>query len=177
MTLAISPKITKSTAEVYKIRDLRNGNRADITIDDNGFSGRISIASSYGSFQNSWNACGKGFKKFLTELNLEYAADKFNQDRWLDTDETVRLYKQLVIDRRKTDFCDKLTARLVWDEIKRLEDETTATSFKGVLGECLNLLDFFDWIPDFCYGVSPQFKRFWSECWFVFIEEIKKEIN
>ncbi len=70
-------KITKSTCEVYKLRHECGMYWADITLDCGEKSGRIQIASDYGTWQNYWGCCGCSFKEFLTRLDVEYTAGKF----------------------------------------------------------------------------------------------------
>ena len=72
--------VTKSTCEVYKLRHECGMYWADITLDCASKSGRIQIASDYGSWQNFWSCCGCSFKEFLTRLDMQYTAGKFGAE-------------------------------------------------------------------------------------------------
>lgn len=172
------PIITKKVVECYQLRGVNQSSGwADITIDAAGSRGRVSISSDYGSYQNYWNSCGKPFKKFLLDLNMEYAADKFGADRHFDHAGTMEIYRLSVLERRRSEGISKEKARKVWDEIKSLNTCWYEEDFKSKLNECSNLLAYFDWCPEFSRGVTPRFKKFWKECWLVLCEELKKEIQ
>ncbi|MDQ4121697.1 MAG: hypothetical protein M3209_09655 [Acidobacteriota bacterium] len=169
------PLISKHTVECYKIRHLQNGGWADITIDANGEKGRIQIASDYGDWQHHWIACGMPFKQFLTQLGIDYVADKFRANEWFDSEGTVQLYRECVCERRRCEGTSKETARAVWNEIKALEG-LDKQSFRDELSHSSAILRFFDNCPPTETSIDPLFKRFWQECWLPFMEELKAEV-
>jgi hypothetical protein len=176
MTQEIIPIITETTVVCYKLRNLRNGNFANFTLDiENGKSGgRVSISSSYGDFSYYWSAPGDDLKAFLCSLNIEYAADKFDQDRWFDADATVKGFKQTILESRRFQSIDRKFAKECWDAVKDLayydKDE-----FYTLLGDERDLMRLFDGCPPIEYDISPQFKRFWTEAWLVMMKHFQTE--
>lgn len=171
--------IEKTTVECYKIRHPQTGMYwADITIDSMGSKGRISISSDFGNYANFWGACGKGgFKNFLTEINIDYAADKFGADRWFDLDSTLNGYKRDVMQNRREENIDAERAREIWDEIKELECCSSEGEFTGQMWNSPKLMKFYDHCPDIDRSITPQFRKFWETVWPVFINQIKSEIE
>jgi hypothetical protein len=169
-------KITKTTVECYKVRDLKEG-WANITIDDLGEKGRVQIASDFGDWQYYWNACGCPFKVFLTRLNLDYVADKFREDEHINIEKTIKGYKESVLQSRRFGDLKKKRARAVYDDIKQLQkDWWSPNDFKEAMHLKVHLLKYFDNMPEASYDVSPMFKRFWKEIWLPFMANLKNEI-
>lgn len=169
-------KITKSTVECYKIRELKEG-WANITIDDLGTSGRVQIASDFGDWQYYWSSCGCPFKEFLTRLNMDYVADKFREDEHVSIKKTINAYKSAVLECRRFDGMSKARARDIWRDITALaESWWTPESFSVEIRDKEHLLEFYNWTPETCTDVSPLFKRFWNEIWVGFIDHLKAEI-
>ncbi len=164
--------ITKSTTELYKIRTV-NGAWADIVIDANGNTGRIQIASDFGSWDYYWGACGNPFKKFLTELDKHYAAGKFGEDRWFDLDDTIELLNDQIKDYTN----DKLLIIELKEEIKELANTSCKEEFIVTAARCENVMDMTNHCPDLCTSISPSFEQFWNKLWPTLIEQLKKEIT
>lgn len=170
--------ITKTNVECFKLRHPSGMYWADITLDYEGKSGRIQIASDFGSWQNYWSAAGPDFKTFLTKISIDYAATKFGAgshfDLEVNTDkllsEIEHLKKESHIDRKTYNACKK--------ELEYLKNECcNEHHFYSELsrqGNIMNLIDPADW--DFKNSIEPGFKRFWNECWPVFINQLKSEI-
>jgi len=170
-------KIEKTTVECYKIRHESGMYWADITIDVTGDrSGRISISSDYGNYANYWGACGGGLKKFLTEINRGYAADKFGADKWFDLDETLKKYKEHVLFSRREQHIKAERARDIFNEIKELEGCSGESEFVSQMWNSIELMRFFDGCPEMERTTTPQFRKFWDTVWPIFINAIKQEI-
>ncbi|GAA4392126.1 hypothetical protein [Hymenobacter koreensis] len=168
--------ITKSTVECYKLR-AEGGYWADVTIDANGNTGRIQIASDYGSWQNYWGACGCDFKTFLASISYDYAASKFGVKEWLDVDSTRRFYKELVVSYRRDETLTADKARDIFDEIEEL-DGTGRDEFERRLASTDHLESFLYkvcGVPEMLYEPDPRFKRFWKEAWPALLAEFKHE--
>lgn len=170
----ITPTITKSTATVYRIRNLPRGGWANITIDAAEEHGRIQIASDYGDWQNFWSHCGGPFRDFLAQLEIGYVAGKFGADRWFDAEGTIRQFKVDVIEARKYSM-SKETAAAIWKDIKSLDHALTETQFCIELSHCDALMDRYDGCPPLYHRIQPLFRRFWDEVWPVLLAEFKKE--
>ena len=167
-------KITKSTVECYKIRDLKEG-WADITIDAKDEYGRISIASDFGNWQYFWSHCGMPFKRFLTTVDKDYVARKFGAKGFLDVDSTIKNYKETLIESRRFGM-DKKKARKIYDEIKFLEKHWTGqTEFEIVISTLPNLMSYWDGMPEASKTYHPLFSRFWDEIWIEFVAHLKTE--
>lgn len=171
--------VSKTNVECYKLRHESGLYWADITIDDEGESGRIQVASDFGDFQHYWRECGKPFKEFLIKIGIDYAASKFRQDDWFDYDGTINRYKSSIIVARMQEHLDYKEARKMYDEIKEIENECShfEDQFIAAICEKKTLMSYFDHCPELSRDISPQFKRFWKMVWPVFIEELKKELT
>lgn len=169
--------IAKSNVECYKMRLVKGGSLywADITIDASGTTGRIQIASDYGSWQYYWGACGKPFKQFLLSLNMSYMADKFGADKHFDPDATIRAFKEQVIEYRRQENITAENARTIYKEIILLTHCVFENDFIRVLSDCDELMLFFDYMPPIQRDYHPLFKRFWEDCWPAFCEQLKRE--
>lgn len=169
-------KVTKETIESYKIR-LDDHEWADIAIDKGVKSGRIQIASGWGSWERYWGSCGQPFIEFLIGLNINYAAGKFGCDRHFDLDSTVKLWKKEIIDARKDNNVDSEYARVLFNEVLRFESEQPNKSFAEHMMWTSELLEFFNHSPDFHTTISPAFLNFWKRIWIPFTEHLQSEIN
>lgn len=112
---------SKGTVEKYDIRWNR-GEWAVFTIDN--ASGLMQCHSSYGDWGYSWPNHGRAsFKHFILELerDWEYLLGKVS-DRVFDFDESVRLWKKIVLDSRKKCYCEKDEAREAYDFINDLDE-------------------------------------------------------
>jgi hypothetical protein len=167
--------IAKSTVECYKVRHTKTFYWADITVDHNVGKGRISIASDFGTWSHYWGACGDSFKQFLCKIGIDYAADKFGADRWFDSELTIKHFKEQIIELRKSNDYEATTARVIFDEIKMLEDTSCEAEFCQILQDQKNLMKFYDWCPSLVRTISPQFRNFWKEIWPVFTQQLKDE--
>jgi hypothetical protein len=168
--------ITKSTVECYKIRHESAMYWADITIDANGTTGRIQIASDYGSWQNYWGACGKSFKEFLCGLDKHYVAGKFGAGQWFDLEKTIRHFKRNILEYRRGEELSAEKARQIWDELKQNFDSNLSGFLQQLENNCEYTMNHFDWSPDLIYGIDPSFEKFWNELWPVFINTIREEL-
>jgi hypothetical protein len=163
--------VTKTTVELYRFRHPSGMYWADITIDAGEKSGRISIASDFGNYSNYWGASGD-FKKFLGEISIDYAADKFNASRCFDhhaTLETFTIYAKQIKDKARRD--------LVFKEMKALEDCDHKEQFVAELMNSDNLMQLFDGCPELEYRIKPQFKRLWNEVWPEMLKVFKSEME
>ncbi len=169
--------ITKSTVECYKIRHTKSFYWADITVDHNGGTGRISIASDFGDYQYYWGACGDSFKKFLCKIGIHYAADKFGADRWVDVAKTLRMYKDQILNDRRIDCIEADKARKIFDAILTIEENASHTveSISYEMQQQEVFMEHWDYTPDICYSITPQFLNFWKEIWPVFIQQLQEE--
>jgi len=165
--------LTKITVECYKIRQLGGLLWADITVDPSENSGRIQIASDYGSWEYYWGSCGEGFKKFLTGLDIHYAAGKFGEGRWFDQEATINGLKKSVKEYDGT----KREKGVMVNEIASLEYCMNQNTFIHMAYDCKTLHKLWDSGPDIETGISPSFLNFWEKLWPVFIDELKKEVG
>lgn len=163
--------ITKTQIECYKIRSGK-GAWADITIDAQGNTGRIQIASDYGSWQYYWGACGERFKRFLADLDIYYAAGKFGEGNWFDLDKTIENLKSR-IKEYSADYPEKKAE--LKSELKELKDSSCKEEFVAKMWQSPEILEMEGHNPEMITDVSPSFKKFWEVLWPVFIEELKKE--
>jgi hypothetical protein len=167
--------IDKTTVECYKIRHRSGMYWADINVDSMGTKGRISIASDFGKYSYFWGACGCSFKEFLMDLPMEYAADKFDADRWFDLEATISSYKRNVLESRRSEDIDAELARSIYDEIKDLQQCSNENEFTGMMWNQHCLMQYYDNCPELYRTMTPLFRRFWENVWPVFIDQLKSE--
>lgn len=173
----MEPTITKSSCEVYKIRNLPGSAWANITIDAADEYGRLQIASDYGDWQHFWSHCGGPFKKFLPKLEIGYVAMKFRADERFDIDRAVQHYNRDIRNARRGGEIDKETARSMW---KTVESAEMNGDFQAFFAEVLrdhDLCAFYDGMPPHYTMIDPLFRRFWDEAWPIFLAEIAKETS
>lgn len=166
---------TKSTVECYKIRG-EKGLWADITVDANGKTGRLQIASDFGSWQYYWGACSSNFKDFLIGLNIDYVASKFGESKWFDLDKTILSLKNQINEYTKYDPIDELKNELL-SELKILEDETSCKEeFIQKMWDSPKIMQMSDQTPDLATSISPSFQNFWNTIWqeFKIVLEVEK---
>lgn len=166
--------IEKALVECYRIRFTGEFDWADITLDAglNGHSGRIQIASDYGSWENYWGACGSSFKQFLISLNIEYAAGKFGAGRWFDHDKTIEKLREAIENCDESDEV-KEQMNLDLDNLEGCEDEG---QFEALAYSSPVLHKLWDTGPEIVTDINPSFKRFWEKIWLCFVEKLKKEV-
>jgi len=170
-------QVTKSKIELYKFRADSGLYWADITIDAHGRGGRISIASDWGSWQNYWGAAGDDFKDFLGRISWDYAADKFEVARHVDVDETIKNWKQQLLEHRREGSIESEDARNVYDELVELEGIPQAQFIYAVKdGSYIEsyMYKYHD-CPDVSYMHDPAFKAFWDAIWPVMLAEFARE--
>lgn len=173
-------KITQNNIQLYELRDIGNGRWADIVIQEGENSGRISIASDFGSWQYYWNSCGKPFKQFLIDLrsNMHYVAGKMNADRWFDFDATIKKLKEAVLVSRRNDSIEKEKARLIYNEIKGIEKEyPSSKKYFNDLYYKSDYLSYWNYEFDAETDVEPQFKAFWQKAFLPFLTHLEQETN
>jgi len=171
----MKPQITKTTIECYKLR-YSNGHWADITIDAKDNTGRIQIASDFGSWQNYWGACGSDFKTFLLGLDIHYAANKFGEGNYFDVDKTISLHKKQIIEARKSESISEEMARELFEKLDGLNEASTSDIFCHLWYEDNKLFNYFEH-PDLCRDISPMFQRFWDIIWKPFCDELRSEVQ
>jgi hypothetical protein len=170
-------QITKTTVECYRLRHSSGMYWADITVDANGNTGRLQIASDYGSWQYYWGACGRTFKEFLLQVHIGYVAGRFGEDHHFDCEKTIAFNKKIVLDWRKQEGCTQDQARKMWDELSSMTDCTTSESFARSWYDQDALPEFFDEHPDIRTSISPQFQAFWENVWPAFCAQIRQELT
>lgn len=166
--------ISKTNVECYKVRSSKGyGEWADIVLDSNGNSGRIQIASDYGSWEHFWGSCGCPFKQFLIKLtnDINYAAGKFGEGKWFDHEATMLSLRDQIVEY--TD--DPVLIEEMLEELEPLEDCTEINTFVHLAWESEKLNKMWDSGPDISYGVNPSFKRFWERLWPTFVAELERE--
>ena len=113
----MSEKFTckKSTVEKYDIRWGR-GEWALFTIDLE--TNTMQCHSSYGDYVHNWPSPGDSFKKFLIDLekNWGYLLNKVS-DTVFDFEETIKRWKELIIEYRRGSNIDKEAARECWQVV------------------------------------------------------------
>ncbi len=108
---------------------------------------------------------------------MDYFAGKVGANKWFDHDKTIKAYKVPVLESRRGDGIRADRAREIFDEINELEDSPYRDEFMIALNGKTALMDFFDWMPDICYGINPNFKMFWDYIWPIFTAALNAELE
>jgi hypothetical protein len=170
------PRVHKDTIEIYRVRGLKHGYWADISIDEGNNAGRISISSSNGNWSYYWGACGEPFKRFLIRLDIHYTAGKFRCGNALDLPSTIESWKRQLLERRRQYDIEAEEAREIYDQIDTIAGScNTRGDLEFELAQCDELIRFLAYDPDIQTKIDTQFKVFWTKIWPHFIEAIKEE--
>lgn len=165
-------KITSKLIECYYLRD--GMEYADISLDVGDNSGRVSVASSFCSFENYWGACGEPLKKFIQDIDIHYAAKKFGQSNWFDLDSTLSEIEQITKEESLWASSDLIES---WnEELDSLKNSSCREEFVQLISsECPNLMKLLDYQPSINTSIDPAFLSFWNIFWIPFIEFLKDE--
>lgn len=167
-------KIEKSLVECYRMRD--GYEFADFTIDAHEHAGRVSVASSYGSFEYYWGACGCPLKEFLGRIDMDYAARKFGQANWFDLDKTIVGFQSQVDEEKE--FKAQTWLEIIQAEINYLKSASCKEELNHMLWEdSPELMSLCDHQPDVQVSIDPHFKTFWNKFWLPFVEYLKEELK
>jgi hypothetical protein len=192
--------VSKSTCERYTIRTTHheygsitlscwdNPPNGQSTRTEMYFGGEIMINSSFGSWGNSWNACGVPFKQFLIGIEFDYCFTKFmgHKLQRFDGETSVRELLRSIASKRREGALSKPKAREAWELVKEHSEEAEScqhgfgTAMLAIASELHAnnpmIQDFADpcaWQIHTRY--DPQAVGFWREIWPEFIEALKAE--
>jgi len=176
--------IQKTLTETYSMR----GEKclwAKINLDCGDESVNVMISSDYGDFSHYWGRCGMNPKKFLTTIDMHYAMKKLmhGTDNLYcpDSNERLKSFKKLIIEKRKYNYITKEEARIAWNRIIRIINRT-GDNDEVYFNECFNSEEFENIIYDIeSIPMDTKMKNmvieFWEDIWLPFIEYLKKEIE
>lgn len=172
-------KIIKKDCEIYTIRNGMEWGQICLSI--SGETVDVLSNSSFGTYSYWWGACGMNPKKFLTQISMHYAMEKFTNGKMMipDPDRYSDDIKRQIIDVRRADLISASDARNAWtDLLGILEDYPSGDAlyvsiveskwFEKIFGD-------YDSLPN-TKMVDPQCRGFWDEIWIPFVEELKREL-
>lgn len=139
----------------------------------------VAVISDYGSFGYCWSHIGADWRRFLSDLDMHYAMQKFMGERFrvpLDGDEAQTKARALILRDRREGNLDKADARTLWDAA------LTAEPYDG----CAAYLRSWDYLSDGLFyareywdcrwdKVNPQASGFWEQIWPHFVETLAEE--
>ena len=154
------------------------------------YCGEILINSSFGSWANTWTACGQPFKQFLQKAEFDYVFTKFMANRLhrFDYEASVASVRKMILRKRQEGYVDKDEAREAWDLLYEYEPGSGANerdfgdamlsigsdmSYENPLKE--NFADPCAWDTRTKYDC--QAVGFWGQIWPEFLAELKKETS
>lgn len=136
-------------------------------------SATVSTVSSFGSYGYHWSNTGPDPRGFLRRMPFESLASKFlgNDSLVFDRDAQEREMKREIIDQRKQNEMDKVTAREVWDEVQAILTNCSGNSeefyreliLTDFAFSCLYNADHGS--VHVCTMPEPQLVGFWSDIW------------
>lgn len=178
-------KITISkSVEVYRLRECKNGEWADIYIEENenGNGGTLFIRSGYGSWDYYWGSAGSTLKEFICSISTDYLIgklarkDEFDYDRWRKAaeDEVKAWYRDKQIDKDEK--------RNLLEELIELDKEGFQSSDALYVYMRENNLQLYQQFCDGpCFPEGNDYPRglliFVENIWNPFIKELKKELS
>lgn len=168
-------KVTKKNIPQYTLRG--NGTWGVIAIDCVGESVRVMINSDYGDWAYFWSHCGYEPRKFLRNMNMEYAMGKFmGRDLYVKDEEAREVQlKKLVIELRTEGYISKDDARDCWNYfLPNDEDDLATTVYESDYFDLLCSCDP-DMLPS-ATKVDPLAENFWNDIWKPFIAELENEL-
>jgi hypothetical protein len=192
---------TKSTMESYQIHKDHEYANISLRCWDNPapagssrgmyYGGEIMIHSSFGSWANSWNACGSPFKRFLLHAGFDYLFTKFmgvNLERF-DGEATLRQIRADIIEQRRGGSLSKDEARDVMNAVEEQSERLSssdATAYGYAMWDVAGQLDrdhpMHEYFSDPCgwprlthddYGAAG----FWREIWPEFKAALEAELQ
>lgn len=176
-------KCNKSTCEKYTIR-WNNYEWAIFTIDENGL---FNCQSSYGNYQYRWPNHGrKSFKHFILDLAKDplYLLNKVSKKTRCCYEESLKLWKQEIIQMRRDKDCTKKQARMAWNFFLGLDEYSNSEIL--IQKEIFDSPEINDIYPNDSLGALETFEAIMDyprDAWFfakkimpMFAEVIKKEI-
>ena len=171
---------SKGTVDKYDIQ-LNRGEWAVFTIDNT--SGLMQCHSSFGDWSYAWPHHGReSFKHFILEMERDwhYLLKKVSE-LVFDFDESIKYWKNHIIELRKDDSCTKEEARAAFDEIVSLDNNGPMDN-----GACAYILNdstaISDADPDFWELLdgkrlfSQQDMTFAKTIWPMLCDIIRKEL-
>lgn len=195
--------VTKTMRECYEVReDKPHGEWANITLhcwdrtanrgtkhEGRYYCGEITIQSSFGTWGHIWTACANPFKKFLQDIEFDYAFGKFMGSKLeqFSGEVSMRAMRERIIENRKYASLSKADARGLWDALSDREDEATCSESDWVrtlqdVAEGLRrdrlpiaaefLSEPWDYIQT---EPKPCAVNFWRRLWPLFIAELRRE--
>lgn len=184
-------QVTKSTAEVYRIRKgfewaticlTEHRPRPDITTALN-YGGEILIHSSFGNFAHHWTHCASDFKQFLSEVDVGYFMAKAahpNTHKVFDPVASYRNARRFVLDLRRDGTLDKKSAREAMSVMEDLESASNDEEFVELYSSASALGAPFRCFAEGCWELvatclNPQYVEFWNNLWPIFLAELAKE--
>ena len=167
--------VAKTLVECYKLRSDVPGKWCDITIDAGLRSGMISISCDYGKWGNNWGSFGTDFKEFLCELDMEYLAKKFGEDKEFDLKGTCATWLHYAKENYEGEELLDISQEISQCEYSCNTQEDIVSRLVH-LNRGDRIMKMYEGIPPIAQRVSRRFQSFYNEMWPVFISEIKKEI-
>jgi hypothetical protein len=152
------------------------------------YGGEIQINSSFGSWANSWNACGSPFKEFLTELDFDYIFTKFMGSALdvFDGNASTKAVFTKIIETRRERQIGREEARAIWEDCELYLDRYSEHEFGDGMQSVARELS--QNHPMHAYFADPmewprptrydyQAKGFWDKLWPEFIGALKAEVT
>lgn len=192
--------VTKSVMETYTISAnhehatialrcwSRTVKRHDGKPDGTYYCGEVLINSSFGSWANTWTACGFPFKEFLAAAGFDYLFTKFMGSKLErhDGEGTLKELRRDILQQRRENRLDCAQAREVWDAVDwerdRIESDETSCGYALLevasrIGDRHPMRDYFADPSGWPRITRPdcQAAGFWRELWPHFVAELERE--
>jgi hypothetical protein len=160
----------------YKIRKLKEGGWADITLREWEGGGSFFCESDFGTYSHVWGAIGQGtLREFLCRVDKDFFLKKTRQGkhRVFDGELTVEAIKRDLLSQRRERYLEASEARECWDALEENSAPDNSNEFfYWFLPECvLNQV----YGGDYCSiplqeVYDGQCSAFWERVWPVITE-------
>lgn len=150
------------------------------------FCGEILIHSSFGSWANSWDACGRPFHEFFLGCDMHYFMGKCTSGnlKIYDGEATLKALRARVLDWRRSGRLSHDEAEHLWDGIE-ISASTIRDDERAMIDEMFDLakgkgpaVNTFlsePWELSL-HKVNPQIEGFWKVIWPEFCSAIREEL-
>ncbi len=194
--------VTKTVRECYEVRTGQPyGEWANITLhcwdrranvgtahEGTYYCGEITIHSSFGTWGHIWTACAVPFKRFLQQVEFDYAFTKFMGTKLqrFDGEASAREVLKSIVNERRSNGMSKDDAREAWNAFTYVRHEaecgehdfgTAMLHVADSLGRSHPMYDSFadasSWPRVTSHDVQAQ--GFWEQLWPLFVGELRRE--
>ncbi|HCG9411647.1 TPA: hypothetical protein NKA80_004438 [Vibrio parahaemolyticus] len=172
--------VTKSNAELYRVRHNTCEGWGDVILICGKESVSVMINSDYGSFSHVWIHCGCEPKAFLCDMDFHYTMKKLsNYNLYIDNPQSypAEIKERIIVARRHDENLTKEEAREAWEDMLNTEHSEGDLFFKELIDHPLfgKVFGDYEYLPS-AKMIDPHCQDLWDRVWTPFIKQLKEEL-